>query len=78
MMGDGLGSASLLEAWVPSCPGLLPGLCAVWGSTILTHIPHSSGALPAHRRPNCSSTTPFCPGTLTPHYLAGTVNSLNG
>lgn len=29
-MGDGLGSVSLVEAWVPSCPGLL-------GSTIFTH-----------------------------------------
>lgn len=48
LVGDGLGSVSLGEAWVPSCPGLLlwEVMCS-WGSTLFTCSPYSSVALSA-------------------------------
>lgn len=52
-MGDGLGSVSLLEAWVPSCPGLLP-----W------EVMCSLGLYPLHTHP-VQLSGPFCPGTPT-------------
>lgn len=52
-MGDGLGSVSLLEAWVPSCPGLL-----------LREVMCSLGIYPLHMHP-VQLSGPFCPGTPT-------------